>query len=387
MKKKTRKENSEKTPNSRAAFARRTLCLIIALSVFLLTVLSAFAACSSNDPVVLECDGVQVTESMYNYWFITLKDYYVNSYSDISDSEESWNSELGDTGQTYAQFVDAKIRDQIAYYLAGNVLFKEYDLKVEDSVKESIQQDIDDAINSFGSRSQYNSYLERHYGIDSDELYSIRYFEQKYYSVYEYLYDDENGAEMATDAEKDAYFLENYARIKYLMVLKEYEYQYDDEGNRLLDNNGNYVLDELSEEEKAGREELAQLYYDNIKNGKVDIDEYLEQQYPDILEGFPNGYYVVQNIYYSTLFTTTMITAAFDIEPGEVTMTENDDAYFIIERLELEDKAYEGDDESQFANLSEYAIGEKFTAKFGEIIDRMSEDEGITDKYSVLTVD
>ena len=373
--------------NTGCLILRKRLALAAAITVILCMTILLLSSCSEKDPVVLEYDGVNITEKMYNYWFITLKKYYVDQYSDITDSQESWNTELGDTGQTYAQFVDAKIKDQICYYLAGNVLFKEYGLKLEDSVKENIQLEIDDAINSFGSRSQYNSYLERNYGIDSNDMYSIKVFEQKFYRLYEYLYDEDTGTEMATDEEKDEYFLNNYARIKYLMVLKKYDYKYDEDGDRVTDSTGNYVLESISDEEAAARKDLATLYYNNIKDGSKTMDEYLEEKYSDIAKTFPNGYYVVQNIYYSTLFTTTIITAAFDIEPGEVTMTENEDAYFIIERLELEEKAYEGADKSQFSNLSEYAVGEKFTAKFGEIIDAAYENENITGKYSVLTVD
>ena len=115
--------------NTGCLILRKRLALAAAITVILCMTILLLSSCSEKDPVVLEYDGVNITEKMYNYWFITLKKYYVDQYSDITDSQESWNTELGDTGQTYAQFVDAKIKDQICYYLAGNVLFKEYGLK------------------------------------------------------------------------------------------------------------------------------------------------------------------------------------------------------------------------------------------------------------------
>ncbi len=357
-----------------------------ALCLALLFLVLSLAACSDGGGVVLSCDGVEFDEKAYAYWYIQLKDYYVSSYSDIEDTDECWKSEISDLGITYGEFVDDKIRTQIRYYLAGNLLFKEYGLSVPKSVTAGIDEDIDDAINSFGSRSAYDKYLESKYGIDSKEYRTIKLMEQKYYLVYDYLYNSETGIDLATAEEIDRYYQENYARIKYYMVRKNYDYEYDDDGNRVVDSSGKYVLVELTDEQKAENKKKIEDAYEKIQNGES-IDTYIKKDFPDESKNYPNGYYVLQNEYYGYLFTSTVINAAFEIEPGEVTFCENEDAYFIVQRLTLADKAYEGSDKDQFTDIADYAVGDKFEARFAEIIERIVADDALVEKYSVLTVD
>lgn len=358
------------------------------LSFFLssLLLLLSLASCSSSAQTVMSCDEIEVDEDTYRYWYMVLKDYYLDSYDDIQDTQESWNTVIPSLGITYGEFVDDKIRQQIRYYIAGNVLFEEYDLSIPKNVTASIDEDINDAINAFGSRSEYDEYLEEKYGIDSSQLRKINLMEQRFYLVYDHLYNDKNGIDLATAEEIDAYYRTRYARIKYYMVQKNYDYERDEKGNRVTDASGNYVLVELNEEEKAANKKKIDDAYAAIQGGES-IDTYIKADYPDLAKSYPNGYYVIQTEYYGYLFTSTIINATFDMAVGEVRFCENEDAYFLVQRYDLPDKAYEGSDKNQFTDIATYAIGDKFEARFAEVIKRVTENTALVEAYSVLTVD
>ena len=199
----------------------------IVLLVSLVLSIGLFSSCGSDEIPVLSVRGVECTEDMYRYWYMKLKDYYVSNYG-ITDSKEYWSSQVTNTDYTYADFVDNKIKTQIDYYLAGNVFFEQYrlDNKLKDTwetIKQGIDEEIDDGVNSFGSRAEYDSYLDQKYGIDSSIYRRIKLMEQKFYLAYDYLYNSESGIERATEMEIDAYYTARYARIKYYMVLKNFE--------------------------------------------------------------------------------------------------------------------------------------------------------------------
>ncbi len=364
---------------------KRTTAFLLALLTLAMACL-ALVSCGDKNATVLSLDGVEFNEKAYAYWYTELKNYYVSSYSDIQDTEECWKTEISDLGITYGEFVDDKIRTQIRYYLAGNSLFKELGLSVPQSVTSTIDENIEDAINSFGSRSAYDKYLDKKYGINSKEYRAIKLMEQKYYLVYSHLYDSQTGTDLATAEEIDLFYQENYAHIKYYMVRKNFDYEYDKDGNKVLDSSGKYVLVELTDEQKAANRKKIEEIYAKVKDGES-LDSYIQKDFPDEAKNYPNGYYVLQNEYYGYLFTSTVINAAFELTIGESVFCENEDAYFIVQRLSLPDKAYQESDKDQFSDIGDYAVSDKFEARFAEVMKNIVANETLVEKYSVLTVD
>lgn len=360
-----------------------TLLMALVLSVLVLS------SCGKNETAVLSVNGVECTEDIYRYWYMQLKDYYVSNYG-ITDSKSYWDTQVPNTDYTYADFVDNKIATQINYYLAGNVLFEQYSLdsRLKDAwvaILEGVDEEIDDGVNSFGSRAEYDAYLDKKYGIDSSIYRRAKLMEQKFYLAYDYLYNSENGIEQATEAEIDAYYTAKYARIKYYMVLKNFEYRVDAQGNRVTDANGSFIQDPLTEKEKQEKATFVAGAFEAVKKGE-DIDTFIKKDYPDILKSAPNGYYLAKSEYYGRLFTNTILDATFDMAIGDTVLCENDDAFFIVQRLSLPAKGYQGVDKSQLSNISEFAVNEKFEKKFAPIIEEIKKDTDVCDKYTVVSL-
>ena len=360
-----------------------TLLMALVLSVLVLS------SCGKNETAVLSVNGVECTEDIYRYWYMQLKDYYVSNYG-ITDSKSYWDTQVPNTDYTYADFVDNKIATQINYYLAGNVLFEQYSLdsRLKDAwvaLIEGVDEEIDDGVNSFGSRAEYDAYLDKKYGIDSSIYRRVKLMEQKFYLAYDYLYNSENGIEQATEAEIDAYYTAKYARIKYYMVLKNFEYRVDAQGNRVTDANGSFIQDPLTEKEKQEKATFVAGAFEAVKKGE-DIDTFIKKDYPDILKSAPNGYYLAKSEYYGRLFTNTILDATFDMAIGDTVLCENDDAFFIVQRLSLPAKGYQGVDKSQLSNIGEFAVNEKFEKKFAPIIEEIKKDTDVCDKYTVVSL-
>jgi len=366
----------------------KNLIAILLLIALILSVL-ALSSCGKKETAVLSVEGVECTEDMYRYWYIQLKDYYVSNYG-INDSKDYWSSQVTNADYTYADFVDNKIATQIDYYLAGNVVFEQYKLatKLKDvwkTVQDGIDEEIDDGVNSFGSRAEYDAYLDQKYGIDSSIYRRVKLMEQKFYLAYDYLYNAESGVERATNSEIDAYYTEKYARIKYYMVLKNFEYRVDSEGNRVMNSNGSFIQDPLTEKEKQEKVTYVTGAFEAVKNGE-DIDIFIKKDYPDMLKNAPNGYYLAKSEYYGRLFTNTILDETFDMAIGDTVLCENDDAFFIVQRLSLPAKGYQGVDKDQLSNIGEFAVNEKFEKKFAPIIEKIEKDTDVCDKYTVVSL-
>ena len=255
---------------------KKILCVIMALLMLLSSV--SMLSCSS-DKVVLSFEGYKVTEDMYRYWMISWKEYYLNYYSDVEDTEEFWTAE-NVQGGTNEEYLTEQTHQRIKYYLIGQALFEQYKLTLDSDEKDAIKSDIDEQIEYYGSRSAFNSYLDETYGIDVNLLKSIYTWEAKYNKVYTYLFDPENGIMTANDAEVDEYYNENYVRVKYVMFFKNVKYDYDEDGKKKTDSSGRYVFVDLTEQEKAAVVEKVNKVFDEVSSG-TDIDEYVKTLMPE----------------------------------------------------------------------------------------------------------
>ena len=354
---------------------KRKFAIILCALIILSSVLTLFSGCASK--TAAEYKGNSIDEGIYKYWFMSLEEHYLEYYSDITDNPEFWAKEY-EPGKTYGEYMDERIKTQIYCYLVAQDLFKTYGLKLSERTKQAIDDTIDEQIEYFGSKSEFNSYLSE-YGINISKLKKIYTMEEKFIMVRDYLYDKDKGVEKPTDDEIDAYYRENYARIKYFMVLRNVKYVYDKDGKKVTDTNGYYKYEDLTEDEKKAQTDYANSIYEAVLGGET-LDAYLKKDYPELTD-VPNGYYVTAEDYH--IHTPEVIEAAFDMKAGEARLVSNEDAYFIVTKFDLLDKAYNGADSAQFYYLETYVSNQKFNKKFEELIASVKFDENIIKKFSV----
>lgn len=372
------------------------------LSAFSLVcmLLVSLAACSSgktvisgsNDSLPKGYGNYTLTEGMYRYWMISWKEYYIKNYADVEDTPEYWSAMASDE-LTNEEYLTANIHTRILFYYAAQPLFDELGLK-KSLYTGAVRENIDAMIAAYGSKAECNKALNEKYGINLSELEQVYTFEERYTAVYSYLFGS-SGIDSATPSEIDEYYHNYYARVKYVLFLKNQKYRIDDDGKRVTDAMGYYILDDLTDEEKAEIESLAAQIRDDLTAGAEHegfadpmdyyVNEYMEQYFEDVLSAYPNGFYITADEY--ALHTVTVTEAAMEMEIGEISLVENEDCFFIIKKYDLPDKGYASEiDSAQFTNLTSYASSEKFVKYFSSLTENLRISEEITEKYRLSEI-
>ena len=338
-------------------------------------------SCSSRGgEVVMEYNGYTVTEGMYLYWLKEWKDHYVQNYSDVSDTDAFWTA-LNESGVTNEEYITTNIRTRVRYYLIGQALFDQYGLELSDDAKTKIKDDLNAQIEYFGSKSEYNAHLDKEYGIDISVLEKIYTYEEKYTQVYEYLYST-TGKLTATATEIDDYYQSYYARVKYVMFMKNTKYVYDEDGKRVTDANGYYKMQDLTEEEKAAVKSTANQIFEAVKGG-ANIADYFEEHMTEFgfdAAKYPNGFYITADEY--TQHTAEVTNAALSMKTGDVQLIENDACYFVVQKFDLIEKAYATEvDKDQFSMLVSYCNSEKFVKNFEALSEKIVIKDDLLEKY------
>ena len=355
-----------------------SLLLIIAM-------IPVFAACSGGKNA-MEYEGYSFSEGMYLYWMKNWKAYYINNYSDVSDTEEFWSAENA-SGLTNEEYLTQQIETRIKYYLIAQKLFDDYKLTLDKEVKDAIESDINDQIEYYGNKSEFNTALKKDYGINISVLRNIFTAEEKYQKVFNYLYDTASGIKTATPDDIESYYRDNYVRVKYVMFLKDVKYVYDENGKRVTDSTGYYKFDDLTEDEKAEVKANFERVYEDVSSGG-DIGQYMKEYMEEFgydASGYPNGYYISADDYMT--HTADVTSAALAMDVGEVRKLETESSYFVIQKFELIDNAYSTvPDSDQFTYIVSYCNNEKFSKEFNIYAENVNMNSEITGKYRISSV-
>ena len=344
-----------------------------ALFLALCSLILLFAGCGkSASDAALSCGSVSISRETYRYWLATFKYYFVTHYEDLTDTTESWNRDLGD-GRTAAEYLEDYTLQYAKTMIGALMLFDEYKLKLDSSAVE----EIDDTINEMiyyrynDSKAAFNAALMDTYGITVTDLREALLIEAKGSAVENYLYGD-NGKELPTNEELTAYYNAHYMRAGMVAVNTEFEYIKDLDGNYKFDDSGKAMTTDLNDEQKAEKRALAANIEERVKAGE-DILALTKEYAPEEYENYPDGYYFCPEDYTSYVnsgYTSQFMTAILQLKDGEVKTYEEDGMIYIVKRLPLIDGAYaDKQNETQFRNLQEYVITEKYKAKIAELIE------------------
>ncbi len=357
---------------------------LTALLLAILMICPVFAACSRKTAAMTN-HGYTVTEDMYRYWMVNWKQYYVNHYSDVEDTADYWQAENAD-GQTNEEYLEEQIRTRICYYLVAQELFDKYRLKLDDEAREGITTDLNEQIEYYGSRTKFNEYLDKTYGIDVNILKDVYTWEARYTAVYDYLFDVEKGIMTASDREIDTYYQNSYARIKYVMFFKSVRYDYDENGKKKTDSSGHYKFVDLTDEEIKEKKALVDKILEDVSGG-AEIDPYVEKYMPEFgydVAKYPNGFYITADEY--EVHTAAVTSAALDMQIGETRLVETDDCYFVVKKYELIDEAYNTADYIQFADIGRHVNSRKFVEYFDDLSKDVVIDTDVKTKYRLSEI-
>lgn len=340
-----------------------------------LVIAGMLTSCGTGETVMTFGDS-RITENQFRYWLSSYKGIYLNTYTDMQDTAAHYRSKL-DNGMTVEEYLFQSTIDNISMTLVCTELFRQAGLTVPEAVEEAVDEYINDLLTNYagGNKNTLNAALAQ-YGVNMKMLREICIMQEINKLMFAYTY-GENGVNTVTEADRQQYYEENYCRVRQIYVNNSYAYELDEEGYHKTDENGNYIIIEMPEEEKAKKDAVVSDIENAINSGE-DFEDiysaYSEDQF------YPNGYYLTRTIDY----IPAVVNAAYTLEIGEITRVDSEFGTHFLMRLPLDEGAYNNTANGDFFAEFELALKEKLFMEYIEsYLPEVVVNEEIVSGYSV----
>jgi len=349
-----------------------------------LTMLLSFASCKKEEQIdyAVKYNNTKITESMYQYLYASIKQFYLDTYKDIKDNDAGWAAMVTED-MTYAEYVDSKIKDTIKVFAISAELYDTYGYTINNEGRNIIASEMDSAVEYFGGEDKLKEDLESRFGMTLEDLRKVHEIQYKYERL---LYD--SGKFQADDSSREDYYKENYILLKIIYVGTKIGYKTDEDGKLIL--NGNkYESYEYSAEEKAEKIAFVDGVQKKLESGELSFDDAYTDGKINEFEtlNYPNGIYFGRDNYMATGLIE-IAEKGFTMEVGDIARLSDENGEFIICRYELGASAYDsGEDYTQFADMDELCSKYLFDKRMNELMPKTECDEELINKYSVTNVD
>lgn len=352
-----------------------------ALLLALIMIIGTAVGCQSKAAAVMTFKNNVIDENEYCYMLSNYKAVYLyNLFGLTADNQEIWTSKLSED-VTVNDYLTALANSTVLQTVLCLGLFDEYGLSLSDAEIANIEVQMQNYITAAGSKSALNKMLSA-YGANADTMKSIVIDSLKVAKLRSYLY-GENGISVATDEEKDTYYKENYMCAKLIFISSQKEYEFDENGNCILDEKtGVYKTRDLTEEEKAAKKAL----FDSVEarvNAGEDFDSLMRAYTMNLdMANYEDGYYFTSN---SSFLEQTVISTVSEMEIGTVKSLTTDSGWYIIKRCELRDKAYDDDKYKglMFSDMVDTVHSAKLQKLIEPYVDEVVMDKDIMEKYQI----
>ena len=359
----------------------RFLCVLLAAVMLTLT----FTSCGIvTGDTVMQYGDYKITEAMYSYWTASFKTYFLYYYSTSDNYSSLWSQELPD-GRTYGAFFEEFLDSYAKKVLVCMKLFDDYGITFPDEKRAEIDEKLAELQNTYGGKAELNAYLSD-FGLNIKTLERIYYEEAKVDLVTEQLF-SENGALAVTDAEREAYYLANYYCVNWIYIYTEKK---PDTENAGTDGSANINMVELTEEEKAQKQQLVSDILTKLQEGRSFASlkaEFCEDKNADgssKYDYYPNGFNLSANSY-SDGYGVELIKLIQGMQTGEIKTYKDEYSTRIIVRNPLVKFSELTPQEYSFmVDFESYVIEEKLD-KYLDTVEIKTNIE-VMDRYNVENV-
>lgn len=352
---------------------RKTAVLLLAVIM-----LAQLFSCAKS-PVIMSYNGHSIRENMYSFWMSSYKRNILLSYSDAFDTAQFWNGSYSDE-KTVEDYFTEIIRNRVTDYLIADSLLREYRLSLDAETKQAIRDDINEKIEYYGGRKALNGELSN-IGIDINTLTEIYTVEEKYATVYDYLFN--NGPETPTEEEITDYYTENYNRILYIVFYKT-KIVLDENGEYAYDDEGYLITEEMSDEELAEKEKTVEKCLERLRGGE-DFASVGKEMTEYDTSAYPNGFFVSKNEV--DVWGDQIILGSAQAKDNEVFRVDEDHAVYLVKKLPL--TPIDGLDETDISQLSQlytYVERQKCENFFAKLRPQVKYDSELLVKYTLSKV-
>lgn len=323
------------------------------------TLLAACALVSCSSESVMTYGSHSINENEFSYYLATYKGKYAQTYADFKNTPEYFSSVVTDDGQTVEDVLYSAVVHNVEMTLVCEQMFDDYGLSLSRSVEDTINSYIGDFVDEYadGSRNKFNAALGA-YGVNINMLKKIYLRDEKVSALYDALYGT-NGIIGITDEDRQNYLDENYVRVRHIYVNNKYMYATDEDGVQEYTDDGLRKKRELTAEELAAKQALIDAIDESLAEG-ADFDEVYDAFSED--KYYKNGYYISENMD----FIEDVTDSAMSLEVGEYKKIETDYGTHYIMRLEMDEKPWENEDNSDFFDGYDTTVGQALFANMAE---------------------
>lgn len=341
------------------------------------TLLAACALVSCSPESVMTYGSHSINENEFSYYLATYKGKYAQTYADFKNTPEYFSSVVTDDGQTVEDVLYSAVVHNVEMTLVCEQMFDDYGLSLSRSVEDTINSYIGDFVDEYadGSRNKFNAALGA-YGVNINMLKKIYLRDEKVSALYDALYGT-NGIIGITDEDRQNYLDENYVRVRHIYVNNKYMYATDEDGVQEYTDDGLRKKRELTAEELAAKQALIDAIDESLAEG-ADFDEVYDAFSED--KYYKNGYYISENMD----FISDVTDSAMSLEVGEYKKIETDYGTHYIMRLEMDEKPWENEDNSDFFDGYDTTVGQALFADMAE--EKISEvvlNEEVLGEYTI----
>lgn len=341
------------------------------------TLLAACALVSCSPESVMTYGSHSINENEFSYYLATYKGKYAQTYADFKNTPEYFSSVVTDDGQTVEDVLYSAVVHNVEMTLVCEQMFDDCGLSLSRSVEDTINSYIDDFVDEYadGSRNKFNAALGA-YGVNINMLKKIYLRDEKVSALYDALYGT-NGIIGITDEDRQNYLDENYVRVRHIYVNNKYMYATDEDGVQEYTDDGLRKKRELTAEELAAKQALIDAIDESLAEG-ADFDEVYDAFSED--KYYKNGYYISENMD----FIEDVTDSAMSLEVGEYKKIETDYGTHYIMRLEMDEKPWENEDNSDFFDGYDTTVGQALFADMAE--EKISEvvlNEDVLGEYTM----
>lgn len=341
------------------------------------TLLAACALVSCSSESVMTYGSHSINENEFSYYLATYKGKYAQTYADFKNTPEYFSSVVTDDGQTVEDVLYSAVVHNVEMTLVCEQMFDDYGLSLSRSVEDTINSYIGDFVDEYadGSRNKFNAALGA-YGVNINMLKKIYLRDEKVSALYDALYGT-NGIIGITDEDRQNYLDENYVRVRHIYINNKYMYATDEDGVQEYTDDGLRKKRELTAEELAAKQALIDAIDESLAEG-ADFDEVYDAFSED--KYYKNGYYISENMD----FIEDVTDSAMSLEVGEYKKIETDYGTHYIMRLEMDEKPWENEDNSDFFDGYDTTVGQALFADMAE--EKISEvvlNEDVLGEYTM----
>ncbi|MBQ8258154.1 MAG: hypothetical protein IJY97_01195 [Clostridia bacterium] len=384
---------------------------ITAAALALVMLLLSLVGCSSLGTPVMELGGTEITANMIEFWLSRYKAQFEHYYGEavrkqygLDKVDQFWPLVADPaTGETYDDVMSGFIYENAQTYLCSLYLFDQFGLSLPASTVEEVDTYIADLCENYasGSKSEFNALLSN-YGVSMKILRELYLIDEKVDYLQEYLFGT-GGTLGVTKIDKENYYQQNYVRMRQICFFINECPEYDEKGNPVLDKDGYTKYRDMTAAETQEARARAADALKSINSGADFLDvskEYDENPTDDIYAG---GIYMSKD---SAMGTDAALEKIYNelqaMEVGQIKLIETENNLHIVEKLELDEGAYDKTANTDFFTFYDAELGALetfeqylkeplFLEYIAESLEKYSAevkiDEELLNKYKLSTVE